>query len=232
MRDNCESVFLENKIDIVVHLAAQTDVKFSIENPYIDADINIFGTINILSLCVKYGVFNIVSASSASVYGDINKLAKESDLKNPISPYGISKLCGEIYCQNFSEIYGLNIRCLRFANVYGERNNKGIISIIKQKKIDNSELQIYGDGNQIRDFINVKDIANAIYSCRNLNGFDIYNVSTCIGVSINELIDIFNIKNVKYIDAIIGDIKYSLLDNSKIKNALGWNPMYKILEGK
>lgn len=236
----CEEIFKEFKFDVVIHLAAQVNVTVSMDDPYIDSKSNVLGLTNMLSLAKKYRVNKFVFASSAAVYGLNEEIPlKETSLCDPVSPYGMNKWIGEMYCKKWNEIFGLDTLCYRFSNVYGPRQGTigegGVVSIFMQGLINGKELIVYGDGDQTRDFIYVQDVAEAIYQgvIKNLSG--IYNLSTNTGVSVNQLIETLSnlaeIEKVKYEKERQGDIKHSRLDNSKIKSALDWEPFHSYQDG-
>ncbi|MBS4196427.1 NAD-dependent epimerase/dehydratase family protein [Lederbergia citri] len=236
----CEEIFKTFKFDVVIHLAAQVNVAVSMDDPYIDSKYNVLGLSNMLNLAKKYGVSKVVFASSAAVYGLNEEIPlKEDSLCDPVSPYGMNKWIGEMYCQKWSEIFGLDTLCYRFSNVYGPRQGTvgegGVVSIFIQRVINGKDLIVYGDGEQTRDFIFVQDVAEAIYRgvINNLSG--IYNLSTNTGVSVNQLIEtlgeLTEIENVKYEKERQGDIKHSRLDNTKIKNDLDWEPFHTYEDG-
>ena len=237
----CEEVFKINKFDIVIHMAAQVDVKTSIEHPYLDSKSNLVGLTNILDLSSRYGVKKFIFASSAAVYGNIESVPiLEEFPKNPISPYGMSKSVGEFYCEKWREIYGLETVCFRFSNVYGPRQGlvgeSGVISIFMQRLLSRQDMIIFGDGMQTRDFIYVEDLACAIYkSIKYSDCTGIYNLSTNTEKSLKDLTETLNelhpIKKIIYKDKKPGDILQSRLDNSKIKNILDWYPKYSFEEG-
>ncbi|MCX7842194.1 MAG: NAD-dependent epimerase/dehydratase family protein [Clostridia bacterium] len=238
--DQCEYVFKAAKPDIVVHLAAQTDVMASVGDPFSDASSNLLGLVNILNLSKKYGAKAFIFASSAAVYGNNEKLPlDEVQPVNPLSPYGISKAAGEFYCRKWNELYGMRTVCFRFSNVYGPRQGmskeSGVISIITQRFAENKDFTVWGDGNQTRDFIYVEDIADAIFkaSRKEVNG--VMNLSSNTEISINELLEIYKKKG--YGKKIIhgperkGEIARSRLDNTLAKELLGWAPKYSFEEG-
>ena len=238
--DKCREVFKNNKFDVVIHLAAQINVTNSLEDPYSDASSNILGLINMLKLSAQYGVKKFVFASSAAVYGNNGKIPlKEDAAINPLSPYGISKAAGELYCKKWNELYGLNTVCLRFSNVYGPRQSTtgegGVVSIFMERAAMEKELVVFGDGNQTRDFIYVKDVAGAIFKSVKKNAAGVLNLSTQSETSINELIEELRclkpIKGICYKGIREGDIKNSCLDNTKIKQELDWEPRYSMTEG-
>ncbi|MBD3355151.1 NAD-dependent epimerase/dehydratase family protein [Candidatus Woesearchaeota archaeon] len=234
--DNC---------DFVVNLAAQAGVISSIEDPQLDAEINIKGLINVLQSGAEGGIKRIIQASSAAPLGEQKMPLNEKKVPKPLSPYGASKLAGEGYCSAFSSSYDLNVVALRFSNVYGPRSyEKGsVIPKFIKETLDNDQVTIYGDGNQTRDFIYVKDICNAIYLAltENLeNKFELLQIATGKETSVNELFKILkksleeqkiNVKNPKYVKARKGEILRNYADISKAKSLLNYGPKVDLTEG-
>jgi nucleoside-diphosphate-sugar epimerase len=237
---DCEDIFKANRFDAVINLSAQVDVKTSIETPFLDSKSNLLGVTNLLDLSKKYGAKRFIFASSAAVYGNIEKIPIEEDAEiNPISPYGMSKYVGEFYCKKWSEIYGLKTICFRFSNVFGPKQGlkgeSGVISIFIDNLIKNQELTIFDDGNQTRDFIYVDDIADGIYKAFESDYTGVLNLSTNTQHTLNELVDILKefhtIKKVNYKERNLGDIRNSRLDNTKVKEILKWSPKYSFRTG-
>ena len=236
----CVEIFKSHKFDAVVHLAAQVSVAHSVTNPVLDANSNVVGLANMLNISAKYRVKKFIYASSAAVYGYQTDLPiREEANCNPISPYGISKVTGELYCQKWQDLYYLPTIGFRFSNVYGPRQNSlgeaGVISIFLQRLISQQPFIVYGNGEQTRDFIYVEDVAYAIYRGVNSSHTGIYNLSSNQQTSINQIIKILNeiegINEVKYTHKRVGDIDNSLLDNRKVMRDLDWSPLYTINEG-
>ncbi len=239
--EKCEAFFKANSIDVVIHCAAQTQVSRSMKDPVEDSSTNILGLINILNLSQKYNVKKFVFCSSAAIYGDSQQLPlKEEEAGNPISPYGLNKWTGELYCHKWEEMYGITSLIYRFSNVYGPRQHmseeSSVITSFTNLIFNERPVTIHGDGEQTRDFIYVGDVAEAIYRgvISQLSG--VYNLSTGIEVSINQLVEEMGklhpiIDRIKYIDSRQGDIRRSILDNTKIKRDLDWVPKYSLGEG-
>ena len=236
----CEAVFEANKPDVVIHLAAQVNVDISMKDPYTDTKTNVLGLVNMLQLSKKYGVKKLVFASSAAVYGLNEEIPlKEDSLCNPLSPYGINKWVGEQYCEKWSEIYDVDTLYFRFSNVYGPKQGTigegGVISIFIDRVLHGKNLVVFGDGEQTRDFIYVKDVAEAIYRSVEYDLSGVYNLSTNTEISINKFIEglekMGRMTEIVYEDPKPGDIKYSRLDNSKIKKELDWVPLHNFQEG-
>ena len=242
IRDNdLDKIFGEYHFDVVVNLAAQTMVPYSLEHPDEDADINILGLINVLNCCRKHSVQRVIFSSSAAVYGNnINVPLKENEAPMPTSFYGLTKMTAEHYMRVYNELYGFDAIVLRFANVYGERQGNGgeggVISIFAKRIAEGLPISLFGDGEQTRDFVYAGDIAEAIAAALDVQGYHIINVSNAIEISINELIQNFaqvaqkEIK-VDYQEARAGDIYRSRLDNSCLKKELGILPQTTLQEG-
>lgn len=238
----CEEVFRANKIDVVIHMAAQVSVITSIANPMQDSESNVLGLVHMLSLSKKYNIAKFIYASSAAVYGVKTELPiAENASCSPISPYGISKWVGESYCSKWKELYGLQTQGFRFSNVYGPRQDAlgegGVVSIFMNRVLTGQPLHIHGDGSQTRDFIYVEDVADAIYRSSYAQLTGVYNLSTGIETSVNTLVEsMYHVRDLKqeqvvYVDKRPGDIERSVLDNTKIKRDLDWTPMYTVEEG-
>ncbi|UFJ41046.1 NAD-dependent epimerase/dehydratase family protein [Brevibacillus humidisoli] len=235
----CEEVFRSVAFDVVIHLAAQTQVTSSLEQPLTDTRTNILGLVNMLNCARLHKVGKFILASSAAVYGEGSLPAKEEDPCKPLSPYGTNKQLGEVYCQKWQEIYGLETLCLRFANVYGPRQGSrgegGVISVFLQQVRDEKPLTIYGDGSQTRDFIYVDDVADAIYRGATNSASGIYNVSSGVEVSLHDLIEAIRsfavVPDVVYREGREGEILRSCLDNTRLKQELDWIPLYTLQEG-
>ena len=236
------NLFEQYQFDVVLHLAGQTMVNVSVDDPFYDADINIMGTMNILESCRKTGVKRIVFSSTAATYGDIEEVPiREEFSVNPLSFYGLSKLTVEKYLKLYHDLYGLEYVILRYANVYGERQGDGgeggVISIFTKKIAKDESFVIHGDGKQTRDFVYAGDVARANWYAANTEYCNtIYNVSTNSETSIRELVDLLESASGKTIDRQYGerregDIYRSVLDNSKIVTNLNWRPMINLQEG-
>ena len=225
--NDIEDIFSKHDIEYIIHLAAQVSVPNSIINPINDAYENIIATLNIIELSKKYNVKKIIVSSTAAVYGIPNTLPiKESHSVNPISYYGLSKLTMEKYTM----LSNLEYVICRFSNVYGPRQTPhgeaGVVSIFMDNALNNKDLNIFGDGNQTRDFIYVEDIAFIFLKLIENNiSNEILNISTNSSITINELaeriIKISN-KNIKinYFDKRDGDIEHSILDNTRLLNIM------------
>jgi len=240
--DEILTIFMTEKFDFVIHLAAQTMVHKSLEMPDYDCDINILGTVNILEACRKANVKRIAFSSTAAVYGNVTTLpVVETSQKAPASFYGLSKLTCENYLSLYKKVYGLDYMILRYANVYGERQGDGgeggVISIFARKIRQGQPVLIFGDGSQTRDFIYVGDVANANYQSLLVDHANkICNISTQTETSVNMLIDYMGnvagkVVTRNYNEKREGDIYKSSLSNAIARKNLDWQPHMILLEG-
>ncbi|WP_209977737.1 NAD-dependent epimerase/dehydratase family protein [Paenibacillus eucommiae] len=239
--DRLAEVFASFKPEVVYHHAAQVDVSASLKNPLHDANVNILGTIHMLELCRKYQVRKLIYASSAAVYGAPHYLPiNEAHPIHPQSSYGISKFTAEPYIQMYAQLYGLDYTILRYANVYGIRQDPygegGVISIFIDKLLREASLVIYGDGEQTRDFIYVKDVVSANLAALTRGSGSILNIGSNRSTSIHEiyrmLCEILECSAVpSYEESRPGDIGHSLLDHTLAAEKLGWMPDYSLLRG-
>ncbi|MFQ5710579.1 MAG: NAD-dependent epimerase/dehydratase family protein [Candidatus Geothermarchaeales archaeon] len=229
-------------VDLVFHEAAHTRVDESILNPVYDADVNVCGTVNMLEGCRKNDVKNFIYASSTAVYGDpVSLPIKESHPLNPKSPYAASKIAGEIFCQTYHRLYGIDTVCLRYFNVYGPRQppKSNVLSIFIEDIIDGQGIQIFGDGEQTRDFIHVNDVVRASVLAavsRNAVG-KVINVGTGRATSINQLVDLVKVYTgvenveVEHRSERPGDISHSVADTSLAEEALNFKSEIALGDG-
>lgn len=229
------------KPDCVIHHAAQIDVQASVNDPASDAAVNIIGTINLLEACCTYEVKKIIYASSAAVYG--NPVYLPVDEKHPVQPlsgYGISKHTVEHYLAAYRELHGLNFTALRYANVYGPRQDAtgegGVVAIFTDLLLQGKSPRIYGDGGQTRDFICVQDVARANLAAMETGGRGIYNVSTGVPTTVNQLFgtlrDIIGCDTEPlYGSPREGDIRHSYLDPGAVAGGLSWRAALDLTEG-
>ena len=188
-----DALFADHHFDAVIHLAAQTMVPTSVEQPVLDCQINLEGVLHVLEACRIHGTRHILFSSSAAVYGDnLHIPLKETERLVPTSPYGITKMTTEHYLRVYHELYGMDATVFRFANVYGERQGEkgegGVVSIFCKLLSQRQGITVFGDGNQTRDFVYAGDIAQAIIRALPLKGYHTMNVSTGQETSINDLI--------------------------------------------
>jgi UDP-glucose 4-epimerase len=215
-------------VDYVFHLAALTSVPQSIDNPFIYNEVNVKGILNILLTAKENNVKKVVFSSSCALYGDSTEFPlRENLLPNPLSPYAVTKLVGEYYCQVFKRVYGLDTVCLRYFNVYGPRQDPNsayaaVIPLFIKMVLSGKSPVIFGDGEQTRDFVFVKDVvsANILGAGRDASG--IFNIGTGRSVTLNHVTErIVKLcgQNIEIVHGQprVGDVIHSHCDISKAK---------------
>ncbi|GJL62667.1 MAG: UDP-glucose 4-epimerase [Nitrospirales bacterium] len=227
---------------VIIHLAAQMNVRLSTEDPTFDASVNILGTINLLQYATQHGVRKITFASSGgAVYGEQEVFpASESHRTDPRSPYGISKLAGEKYLAYYAHEQGIRYVALRFGNVYGPRQEPegeaGVIAIFTKKMLKGEQPIINGTGKQTRDFVYVDDVVESIMATLPLEVQGIYNVGTGQETTVNECykhLKKFTKSECKdlYGPAKKGEQLRSVLDVTKLREEFGWDAHVTLAEG-
>jgi UDP-glucose 4-epimerase len=236
--------------EAIIHLAAQTGVIESMEDPFFDCQVNVIGTLNLLEAAVKHSSPAFVFASSAAPMGDQPPPAREDAAPKPLSPYGASKLAGEGYCSAYSGSFGLPACCLRFSNVYGpySSHKSSVIAKFFRQALSGETLVVFGDGGQTRDFVHTRDLSQAIYLALNMlveKGIEcgqgeLFQVATGRETSINELFsmiqDLVETDTackvvVKHEPARAGEIYRNYADISKARHLLGFKPEIDVREG-
>ena len=231
-------------VDRIVHLAAQTAVIFSMDNPVDDVRNNYTATVHVAEYARRAHVKKVVFASSAATYGDVATLPAEEGMHcDPISPYGIDKLASEMFLRYSATVLGVPTRCLRFFNVYGPRQDpaspySGVISIFLSRAIRGEELGIFGDGEQTRDFVYVRDVAGAVVDAAFADGGagEPINIGTATEVSINDLaqasIEVTGSgSGLRHLPPRAGEIIRSRADIGRAAQVLGYAPQWKIRDG-
>jgi UDP-glucose 4-epimerase len=223
--------------DVVFHLAAQADVQTSMQRPEYDAAVNVVGTVNVLNAAP--GAQVIFASSGGAGYGECPVPATEDAPFLPLSPYGIAKKCGEEYLAGWNRIHGTSHVSLRFANVYGPRQDAGleggVVAIFLERMATGEETAIFGDGGHSRDFVYVDDVVGAMLATVG-NGGGPYNVGTGIDVTIAELHDacaaVAHVEQQpRLADARLGDVRRSVLDATRIERELGWRASVELDDG-
>lgn len=237
-----ERVFRNERPSVVMHLAAQMDVRKSVEDPVFDAQVNILGMLNVLEQAVKHGVRRIIfSSSGGAIYGEQEMFpASETHVTQPLSPYGLSKLCGEQYLSYYQRIGGVQMVNLRYANVYGPRQDPhgeaGVVAIFIQKLLNNEQAIINGNGRQTRDFVFVDDVVEANLAVMGQETQGTYNVGTGMETSINDLFRILIEHTGSRCKELHGPAKNgeqarSVIDSTKLRHDLSWEPRVELTEG-
>lgn len=232
----------ESGVDLLVHHAAQMDVRRSVENPVFDADVNILGSLNLAEAARRGGVRQILFASTGgAIYGEQDYFpADEQHPARPVSPYGVSKLSFERYLFYFHVAYGLNATCLRYANVYGERQNPhgeaGVVAIFLNRLLAGQAPTINGEGLQTRDYVHVSDVVKANLLAAGKPGFHVYNVGTGIETSVVTLYRelaraVGSDLEAKHGPAKPGEQQRSVVDARLIKSELGWPEPLTLRQG-
>ena len=232
---NIIDIFEKEKFDIISHHAAQMNVRFSVENPIFDANINVLGSLNIYEAAIKTNVKKIIFASTGgAIYGEEVEIpTPETANTQPCSPYGISKLTNEKFLYYYKKIYNLDYTILRYANVYGARQNPngeaGVVAIFIKKLLLNEQPIINGDGFYTRDYIHISDVVKANLIALRKDSSGIYNVGTGIETTTNKVFQTIQNHMNKNFPEIHGEAKdgeqrKSCISIKKIKDKFGWTP--------
>jgi UDP-glucose 4-epimerase len=237
-----EDVFRKEKPDMVIHNAAQLSVRVSVEQPLLDADINIIGGLNLIDICKRYEVKKIIFASSGgTVYGEQQVFpADESHPLAPISPYGVAKLATEHYLYYYYRAFGVGYISLRYANIYGPRQDPhgeaGVVAIFSKKMLAGETPVINGDGLQTRDYVYVGDVVKANLAAVESGFTGPVNIGTGRETDVAALFNVLkdaggrDIKE-KHGPSKAGEQRRSVLDNSLAGKVFGWKPEVSIEEG-
>jgi len=233
-KNRIEEIMAEFQPELINHHAAHIQVGHSVEDPQFDAQNNIIGLLNLMQSAVKYGVSKVIMASTGgAMYGNKQTPFSESMKEEPLSPYGVSKRAGELYLNYYHEQYGINYIALRYANVYGPRQNphgeSGVVAIFSEMLAQNQQPVINGDGTHTRDYVYVKDVAQANLMAIDSDFIGAINIGTATEISTNEVFDKvvkeFGLKIAKkYGPARPGEQVTSSLDYSLAKKILNWEP--------
>jgi UDP-glucose 4-epimerase len=235
-------VMTRAKPDVVFHLAAQIDVRVSVANPMLDAEVNILGSLNVLEGCLEAGVSKVIFASSGgTIYGLPDEIpTRETAPQTPVSPYGVAKKAVGDYLSYYRQERGLESTALALANVYGPRQDPhgeaGVVAIFAGKLLQREPAIIYGDGSQTRDFVFVDDVVDAFVRAADRGGGLLLNIGTGTETSVTELYDSMA-RIVKYkgkpkaAPARVGELARSALDPARAGMHLGWKPWTSLDEG-
>jgi UDP-glucose 4-epimerase len=240
--EKLEDVFQKEKIDIVNHLAAQMDVRRSVSDPKFDASVNVLGGLNLFESAKRHRVKKIIfSSTGGAIYGEQDYFpADEKHPARPLSPYGITKLCTEKYLYFYKAVYGINHVILRYANVYGPRQNPhgeaGVVAIFCNKMLNGEQPVINGDGKQTRDYTFVGDVVRANVLALQYDGSNIYNIGTGIESDVIKLfLELRSHLNPtcaeQHTPAKAGEQQRSVISYKKIENELGWKPTVQLEDG-
>ena len=237
--NDLDKLFTENSFDYVFHLAAQTNLRVSLEKPLEDASVNILGSLNIINQCVKHKVKKIIFSSSGGALCSPHAPlpCTEESLIEPQSPYGIAKFTTEQYLRSAQSTHGLNYVALRYSNVYGPRQNAkgeaGVVAIFINRLLEGKPLTIYSSGEQTRDFIYVADVVSANLLAISIEG--IYNVGTQQETSVKQIAEKLQKSldkkgEINYAPKIAGEVERSCISAQKLMQT-GWKPLYSLEQG-
>ena len=229
-------------VNAVFHLAARVNVVDSIANPLEDARVNYYGTLNVLERCREAGIKKILFTSSAAIYGDVEEVpTTENAVKEPMSPYGNHKYASENLLSMYNELHGMKNVVFRLFNVYGPRQDpsnpySGVISKFMESASKDQDLTIFGDGNQTRDFVYVKDVSRSLLMAYENDISGTFNVGTGSEISLNDLaetiVDVTGSRsNIVHREKRPGEIYRSCCVNDQLKSSLGWVPDTSMREG-
>lgn len=228
-------------VDYIFHLAASVGNKRAIDNPILDATINVLGTLNVLEAARATGVKKLVYSSSAGIFGELKTIPiKEDHPMDPDSPYGVSKLAAEKDCLAYMKLYDVPVVCLRYFNVFGVHQRfdayGNVIPIFADRILKKVPITIFGDGDQTRDFVNAKDVAQANIKSALSDATGVFNIGSASRITINNLAKLM--EEVSGVSVGIefgperpGDVRDSLADVSKAREAFGFDPSSDIEAG-
>jgi UDP-glucose 4-epimerase len=239
IREPLAGTFAEAGPDVVIHLAAQIDVRRSVAEPGFDAAVNVLGTISVLEAAREHDAQVVFSSTGGAIYGECEGPAPETAERRPISPYGTSKLAAEEYLAAYNRLYGSGHVALRYGNVYGPRQDPhgeaGVVAIFFNCFLSGTTPKIYGDGRQTRDYVYAGDVARATLAAVGHDG-GVYNVGTARETSVLELYELC--REVAGVDVEpehaperAGELQRSVVDVSLAERDLGWRPETPLADG-
>ena len=230
--------------DAILHLAAQMNVRVSVEDPFRDARVNVLGTLEVLEAARRHGVRKVVFATSGgTIYGEPDVAELPVDEDRPIgahSPYGASKISGEVYLDTYRSLYGVGWTSLALSNVYGPRQDPageaGVVAIFTERMLSGEPVVIYGDGEQTRDFVYVDDVVHAFVLAMERGDGERFNIGTGERTSVNQLFRGLAAATGYDRDPVYGperpgELRHNALDCRKAASGLGWKPWTTLEEG-
>jgi UDP-glucose 4-epimerase len=239
IREGLEPLFDEARPEVCFHLAAQVDVRVSVDRPVHDADVNVLGTVAVLEAARRHDAQVVFASTGGAIYGECDRPAPESAERRPLAPYGVSKLAGEEYLAAYDRLYGGGHVSLRYGNVYGPRQDPhgeaGVVAIFLGRLAAGEAPRIFGDGTQTRDYVYAGDVAQATLAALGRNG-GVYNVGTGAETSVVELYELCRRVAGSSLEAEpaaarLGELQRSVLDVGKAERELGWRPGVSLEEG-
>jgi len=239
IREPLDDVFDAVRPEAVLHLAAQADVRVSVERPVEDADVNVLGTVRILESARKHGAQVVFSSTGGAIYGECTTSAPEDSPCEPLSPYGTAKLAAEEYLRAYNRLYGTRHIALRYGNVYGPRQDPhgeaGVVAIFLGALARGEQARIFGDGMQTRDYVYVGDVARATLAALGHEG-GVFNVGTGRETSVAELYELCarvagSDRAAEHAPARLGELQRSFLDPTLAADTLGFRAMVDLEDG-
>ena len=240
IRTETGRVFDEVRPELCFHLAAQADVRVSVERPDFDAEVNVVGTLQVLEAARRHGTKIVFTSTGGAIYGECDGPADEDHVREPLAPYGVSKLAGEEYLAAYNRLYGTGHVSLRFGNVYGPRQDPhgeaGVVAIFMNLLREGGTPKIFGDGTQTRDYVYVGDAVAAALSAAEHAGGGVFNVGTGTETSVLELYERIQVvagitREPELADARPGELQRSVLDPGRALLELGWEPRHTLDDG-
>ena len=227
--------------DLICHLAAQIDVRVSVASPAQDAAVNVVGTVNVLEAARHAGARVLLASTGGAIYGEDTPVpAAEDGLTRPLAPYGVAKYCAERYVDLYNRLHGTSHAALRLANVYGPRQDPageaGVIGLFCESAVRGERPTVFGDGRQTRDYVHVRDVADAFLAAARTDRHGIWNIGTGVETSVLDLIDLVGKAagtqpNPDFKAARPGEVLRSALDAGAALRDLGWRPSTDLAEG-
>ena len=239
IREPLDDIFDAVRPEAVFHLAAQADVRVSVEHPVEDAEVNVLGTVRILEAARRHGAQVVFSSTGGAIYGECVEPAREDSPCEPLSPYGTAKLAGEEYIRSFNRLYGTRHIALRYGNVYGPRQDPhgeaGVVAIFLGALARGEQAKIFGDGVQTRDYVYVGDVARATTSTLGQDS-GVFNVGTGRETSVVELYELCakvagSDTPAEHAPARLGELQRSFLDPERAAHELGFSAMVELEDG-
>jgi UDP-glucose 4-epimerase len=230
-------VIAEERPEICFHLAAQADVPTSVRRPDFDAEVNVVGTIRVLQ-ATGADTSVVLTSTGGAIYGELDRAAREDDVRRPLSPYGIAKLAAEEYVAGWNRLHGTRHGTLRFGNVYGPRQEAslegGVVAIFLNAMAAGEETTIFGDGGQTRDFVHVDDVVRALLLAPGRGG--VFNIGSGVETTVQELharcrAVTGDDRPPRQAPPREGDLRRSALDVSLAERELGWRPEISLDDG-
>jgi UDP-glucose 4-epimerase len=239
IREPLDDLFDAVRPEAVYHLAAQVDVRVSVERPVDDADMNVLGTVRVLEAARHHGAQVVFASTGGAIYGECEVAAREDSPLEPLSPYGTGKLAAEEYIRSYNRLYGTRHIALRYGNVYGPRQDPhgeaGVVAIFLGALARGEQARIYGDGLQTRDYVYVGDVARATTSTLGQDS-GVYNVGTGRETSVVDLYALCTKVagsdiSAEHAPARLGELQRSFLDPTQAAESLGFTAMVDLEDG-